>query len=33
MRFFLVTVGIRVSLHALRLIPRDLKVNDYINFR
>jgi len=32
MRFYLVTVGIRISLHARRLIPQDSKVNDYINF-
>jgi hypothetical protein len=31
MRFYLVTVGIRISLHAPRLISQDPKVNNYIN--
>jgi hypothetical protein len=29
--FFLLIVGVRTSLHALRLIFRDHKVNDYIS--
>jgi hypothetical protein len=31
--FFLVTVGVRTSLRALRLISRGLEVNDHINFQ